>query len=433
MSILDGALLGAALLLALRFLVAPGGQGWRVHAPILAVVLLAAIQLAIEGVYWQFTPLYVLTALIVGFSRLARRGLLAKLLVGGMAAGTLAAFAILPVPRLPAPIGPHAVGTHTFRWIDPARLEAATDRPDDRRDVIAQAWYPAEKAPGGARSVYMDGLDRLPTKVNMLPGFMFKTFDGIDTHAVEDARVSTSKQRWPVVIFSHGYGAARAFYSSLAADLASRGYIVVALDHPYESAIVELADGTLALPIERFLPGDPDRVRYMDQRQVPRVGDISFVIDRLSADVELGPLAGRADPLRIAVAGHSFGGSAAVKAMSQDARIGAGADLDGMLRGGGEALPYPRPVLVIESDRDVTTYTPLYESRIDALLARAGPGSIRHEIEGANHFSFSDLEHFLAPPARPLARLALGGRRPAAAVQRETVDALDRFLQQALR
>lgn len=431
MSFLDAALLGAALLLALWSLVASRGQGWRAWAPVVAVAVLAAAQVAIEGFYWQFTPLYLLVILSAGGMVLHRRRWLAAS-IGVLAAASIAPFTVLPVPTLPAPSGPFAVGTTTYRWVDGSRPETATDAADDRRNVIVQAWYPAADRASGPTSVYMDGLERLPPKVQMLPGFVLWSFDAVDTHAVVEAPVSPARPRWPVVIFSHGYGAARAFYTGMAVDLASRGYIVLALDHPYESALVELADGTLALPIERFLPGDPDRARYMEQRQSPRVKDIRFVVDRLTADEGMGPLAARADLSRIIAAGHSFGGSAAIGALGEDPRIVAGADLDGMLRGGVEALPRARPVLVIESDHQVTSYTPLYHARIEALMARAGPASIRHEIQGANHFSFSDLERFLAPPARPLARLALGGDRSAAAVQRETVDVLDRFLAEAL-
>lgn len=431
MSFLDAALLGAALILALWSLVASRGQGWRAWAPVMAVAVLAAAQLAAEGFYRQFTPLYFLGILCAGGMVLRRRRWLAAP-IGLLAAGSVAAFAVLPVPTLPTLSGPFAIGTTTYRWVDDSRPEAATDAADDRRNVIVQAWYPAADRASGPTSVYMDGLERLPPKVQMLPGFVLRSFGAIDTRAVVAAPVSPARPRWPVVIFSHGYGAARAFYTGMAADLASRGYIVLALDHPYESALVELADGTLALPIERFLPQDPDRVRYMEERQSPRVKDIRYVVDRLIADEGLGPLAARADLSRIIAAGHSFGGSAAIGALGEDRRIVAGADLDGMLRGGVEALPQPRPVLVIESDHRVTSYTPLYHARIEVLMARAGPGSIRHEIKGANHFSFSDLESFLAPPARPLARLALGGDRPAAAVQRETVEVLDRFLTAAL-
>ncbi|WP_280220668.1 hypothetical protein [Nocardia neocaledoniensis] len=40
-----------------------------------------------------------------------------------------------------------------------------------------------------------------------------------------------------MVLFSPGYGAPRAFYSGLVADLASRGLIVLAPDHPNEVAV----------------------------------------------------------------------------------------------------------------------------------------------------------------------------------------------------
>ena len=97
----------------------------------------------------------------------------------------------------------------------------------------------------------MDGLKSLPPQVSILPGFMLKSFGAIDTHAAEPAPILKDK-RWPIVIFSHGYGATRSSYSSLAAGLASRGYVVVTLDHPYESAVTELADGSIVADANDF-------------------------------------------------------------------------------------------------------------------------------------------------------------------------------------
>lgn len=428
MSWLDAAILATTIVAAILWAVAP-----RRLLPLLrALALLAGAQVAVEGAYWQFLPLYVLLGLFAVLAVRGRIGRWGRAALALAALTSLSAWAILPVPRLPAPSGPYAVGSVTWRWVDSARAEDATTEPNDRRNVIAQAWYPAAAGAKGPHSIYIDGVGRLPSKVNQLPRFILRHFDRIDTHAIAGAAVSNARATWPVVIFSPGYGAPRAFYTSLVSDLASRGCVVIALDHPYESAVTELADGSIAAPIEHFLPGDPDRIRYMETRIAPRVGDVRFVLDRIEDGRDLGPLAGRLDARRVAAIGHSFGGATSALAMAQDPRLVAGADLDGMLYGRVEQVALGRPFLVIESDHVVTGHPPLYLQRVASLFGRLGARGYRYEIRGVGHLSFTDAEAFFAPPARPVARLALTGSRPAAQARRASADLLDAFLDEAL-
>jgi predicted dienelactone hydrolase len=428
---LDIALVGLALLAALAFLFSSSVPARVRTALLLTVGALAVVQLAAEGLYWQFLPLYVLAALLGALLWRGAIGWLSRLAVTGAALASLAAWSVLAVPELPRPLGAHPVGTVVYRWVDPTRLETATETPDDHRNVVAQAWYPITDT-RGPRRVYMDGLDRLPAKVNVLPGFVFRSFGAIDTHAVEGAPVSQASSKWPTVIFSPGYGAPRAFYTGLATGLASRGFIVIALDHPYESAIVELADGTVATPIETFLPSDPDRIRYMEVRLKPRVGDVRFLLDQLERGRGLSPLEGRVDLTRIAAVGHSFGGATAAVAAAADRRLAAAADVDGMLYGAVENSSLGRPFLVLESDQQVTRHPDLYVRRTEQLLQRLGATGYRYQLRGANHLSFTDAEFFFARPARPLVRLAIGGSRSAESAQRATVNLLAAFLSEAL-
>lgn len=432
MSALDAVLLGSALLAAVLWIFAGERLKRTLRWAPVTLGVLAGVQLVTEGYYWQFLPLYVLIALMAVLALRGRAGWLSRTALGLAALASLGVWAVLAVPVLPAPKGPHAVGSATYRWVDASRREDATDDPADRRNVVAQAFYPTAPNARGPHSVYMDGIGRMPPKVTLLPGFIFESFGRVQTHALAGASVSTPKGPWPVVIFSPGYGAPRAFYTSLAADLASRGFVVMVLDHPYESPAVELADGSLATPIERFLPNDPDRTRYMETRIQPRVGDVSYALDRLAAGRDLGPLGGGADLQRVAVVGHSFGGATAALALARDPRLKAGADVDGMLYGGVEAVSLGRPFLVIESDRGVTKHPQLYLQRVESLFGRLGAPAYRYEIKGANHFSFTDAEQFFAPPARPLTRRIFGGSRPSAQTLRITADLLESFLRASL-
>lgn len=54
--------------------------------------------------------------------------------------------------------------------------------------------------------------------------------------------------KWPLLIFSHGVGCSRLMYSSLCGELASRGYIVCAVEHrdgTGPSSSIRLMDGTI--------------------------------------------------------------------------------------------------------------------------------------------------------------------------------------------
>ncbi|MDP9605689.1 UNVERIFIED_ORG: putative dienelactone hydrolase [Variovorax paradoxus] len=435
MSMLDGAIVLVAVGLAL-IAAATRRVNRRVVIAVSAALLVACVfQLWREGLYWQYLPVHALLAalLVLGWrrSRPSPRRALAWLGRGGvvgLAMVTLLAWSFVPVPELPAPRGPYAVGTQVFRWVDGERAEDATADPDDRRNVVVQAWYPAASGQGAAPR-YIDGLGRLPSFVSLIPGLVMQRYDRIDTHARVDAPVATQRTRWPVVLFSPGYGASRAFYSGLLADLASRGFVVLALDHAYEAPVVELADGRLATPVERFLPDDPDRLRYMSERQSVRAADLRFVAGQIGRPGAFGPLlSGRLDPQRIAAIGHSFGGASAVEAAMSDARIRAVANIDGTLYGRAAIDPMPVPFLLLESDHRETRHSRHYLQGNLSLVQHARAGGYRYQIAEANHYGFTDVPLYLSAPARFAAVVLIGGSRGPALTQAAGNDVLAAFL-----
>jgi hypothetical protein len=60
-----------------------------------------------------------------------------------------------------------------------------------------------------------------------------------------------------------------------------------------------------------------------------RAADVCFVLDELTGTHPVCPGAGLIDASRMAMAGHSAGGAAAIPAMLADSRIRAGIDMDG--------------------------------------------------------------------------------------------------------
>jgi predicted dienelactone hydrolase len=258
---------------------------------------------------------------------------------------------------------------------------------------------------------------------------VLRRFGQIDTHAIRAAALAPRQGPWPVVIFSPGYGAPRAFYTGLATALASRGFVVLALDHPYEVAVTQLADGRVVGPQEHFLPNDPDRTQYMAGQQVVRAADVIFVLDQIARPGVLGPqLSGRIDTARVAVIGHSFGGAAAAAAMDQDPRVVAAANLDGTPYGALPTRVLKGPFLVVQSDYAETHHSQAFIQGNAALLRNATAPSFHYEIKRANHFSFTDAPLFFSPPGRWLLARLIGGARGPVDTQHASADILAAFL-----
>jgi dienelactone hydrolase len=393
-----------------------------------AVLFLGVLQLAIEGLCWQFLPGYALLAAITLYAWWRPHGWVRLLALLGLAVAAIcaaAAWIFLPVPRLTEPAGPYALGTQVFRWVDASRPEPATGDPSDQRNVVVQAWYPAAADSVGTQAAYLDGANRLPPFVTVLPRFVFQRYGRIDTQGTLNAAVQ-HQRKWPVVLFSPGYGAPRAFYTSVVTGLASRGYAVLAIDHPYESAVTELADGRIATTVENFSSDSRGRIRFMEERLEVRAADVRFVLDQLVRPSHA--LFEHFDLTRVSAMGHSFGGATAAVSMERDQRIMAAANIDGTLYGPIAGKRLPHPFLLLESDHRDTGHSEHYREGNRRLLENSSSRAYRYQILRANHFSFTDVPLFFSPPARLGLALMLGGARGPTETHRATVEILAAFL-----
>lgn len=432
MLILDVTVLGAVLAVAAWRLMAPA---WRPKLRIAAIglgLLLAAAQWAFYGFTWQSVPAYLLLA--VSALPPIRTGAvlrwLGRLSWVGIAAACISVWLLPAVPTLPAPDGPHAVAAQIYRWNDFSRDEPHTADPNDHRSVIAQAWYPTtrrERSAEYARVPYIDGIGRMPRQVSVMPGFLLHRYSQIDTHAEAAAPLASSDRPWPVVIFSPGYGAPRAVYTGLATQLASRGFVVFVLDHPYESAVTELPDGRV-VGLREIFP--PDRSQFMPNQQALRTADIRFVIDQLAHPDALSPPLrdGGIDTSKVALIGHSFGGAASIMAMSEDPRVVAAANIDGTPYGDLPDRQLDRPFLLLQSDYAETHHGELFINGNGKLLAATNAPAFHYEMKRANHYSFTDVPFFFAPPGRWLLAQMMGGGRGPASTHEATADIVAAFL-----
>ena len=184
-------------------------------------------------------------------------------------------------PTLPEPSGPFQVGSEVFRWVDADRPESITANADDSRQVIAQAWYPSDTSEGHPTTYIEDGA--LLSIVNTLPRAVFSDFDGVDTHATDLVPVSGDREVWPVLVFSPGLWVARQSYTALVTKLASRGYVIVAMSHAYDSPAVLFSDGRSAED-----SADPVRDEIPMAQQIDiRAADGMFVLNQLNMSLRV--------------------------------------------------------------------------------------------------------------------------------------------------
>jgi dienelactone hydrolase len=149
----------------------------------------------------------------------------------------------------------------------------------------------------------------------------------VRTNAVSDATPAGPARGLPLVVLSPGFTNPRSTLTALAENLASHGYVVAGTDHTYESHATAFPDGrvTTCLAREARRRGSG----FWEKVVAGRAADICFVLDELTGARPSWPGAGLIDPSRIAMAGHSVGGAAALAALLADPRISAGLDMDG--------------------------------------------------------------------------------------------------------
>ncbi|MDR3437302.1 hypothetical protein [Telmatospirillum sp.] len=211
-------------------------------------------------------------------------------------------------PELSA-YGRHAIGVRTLHFVNPGqidilKIDPQSAKPDPLprydRPLTVEVWYPAEPNAHGTtalKAFIRDG----KTEVELLG------------KAIRDAAPDRDVTGLPLVIISHGFPGNRYLLSPLAENIASKGYVVAAIDHLDSTYQTMSARGFSSTLVNRPL----DQLFVLNQ------------IARLSHDPK-SFLDGKVDTNDTAVIGYSMGGYGAL--------IVAGA---GVTRKAAESVDYP--------------------------------------------------------------------------------------------
>jgi hypothetical protein len=409
---------------------------WLSLLPALAA-LLVVIHLVVEEYRWQMVPAYALAAIIFvgmvwGIRQAAepqreapsrRRRLLALIgaTLGLLVLALAAVFSvILPVFSLPEPTGLYAVGTQYYYWTDVDRPDEYTTDTGEFREVSAQIWYPAELS-GDEKPIRYMSLDAARTLSRFwnIPEFLLDHFALVRTHAYLGADMAQTGKPFPVITYSTS--GLMSAHMTLFEELASHGYIIVCIGHPYwnpfvygsggeiipfdgqnekyqawwaeaDSAHVEEAKSqvTLAKTTEAqeraFI-----RLNELMPLAVPDLRtwaeDIGFVLDELDAmNHGAGLLAGALDLERVGVMGFSKGGATAGQFCVTDERCKAGINLTGFMYGDIVDINLDVPFFFINEEE---LWCPdCYVNEL--FFKRAESSAYQMKIRGARHTNFGD-------------------------------------------
>ena len=290
--------------------------------------------------------------------------------------------------ELPKPTGPYTVGTVIYNWMDESRDDIVSKAPDDKRQLAVQIWYPAEVEKNSKPAPYMPDLAVLRTHFEQTGADQLAR---IRTNSAWQANLSDAQPKYPVIVFSHGRGTPRSYYTMLMEELASHGYVVAAIDHPYIGLVA--LNGKIAPLHARWTdppPGglrdktDEERDRYWSEAENLLSVDQRFVLDQIERLNRNDPdkrFTGRFDLERVGMAGHSKGFVS--QTCGRDKRFKACLNLDGVPAMAERENGFRQPFMTMRDGDDSPRTTLIYEN-----LRNVGYDVL---IRGAGHNSYLDL------------------------------------------
>jgi predicted dienelactone hydrolase len=418
------------------------------YAVFLASVI-AAIQALAEGARWQIVPAYVLAlassaasglCIVLPPKKNVRRNLGKRLIIGGSVCIGALLFIVslvlpilLPVFHLAAPSGPYQIGTTVYHWIDSGRQEIFSANPADRRQLMAQVWYPVKGDLSSARAPYVDDAAAMSAGLAQalsssgsakLPSFFFDHFAYVRTHAIPSAPIATDKASFPVLIYVAGLEGFRQLSMFQVENLVSHGYVVVGLDQPYTAAAVTFPNGQVIKGLAK-----PQIQPLIDQSISPVANaptlngrplldgilpylaqDVTFTLSQLAVLNASDPgatVTGHLDLDHVGVFGVSLGAMVAGEACHKDSSISACLMMDAampadVVRSGlqqpGMWLTRPASDMRLErarsggwSEKDIQETL----STMQTTYTKAKPGSSYYvSISGMFHLNFTDTPYW---------------------------------------
>lgn len=318
---------------------------------------------------------------------------------------------------LPKPTGLYLIGTTKLYLTDSSRNDPFKRK--EHRKVIVKVWYPCSvKEDRKPEKYLMDYPLDVVYNAFKTKGLLKKWIAELmeyDTHSYPDAIISNRKESFPVLFFNPGfYFGLPDLYVSIMEELASHGYIVCSINHPYEQPYIKINDKELFLKRKRaqwaylqLMVADMFQWKAREsEKQIEEItkyyhkmlhrfnktvnlwaDDTEFVWSYFSKfqGNERHAIIDKMDLESIAVFGQSLGGAVAGELCARNSVFLAGANLDCFQFGKPIVQPIEQPFMLMQSQYNDSWNlgnTINYKENIGDFAFLEFPGS--------SHFVFSD-------------------------------------------
>ena len=327
--------------------------------------------------------------------------------------------------ELPKPVGKHIVGITQLDFTDKSRTQVFPFEENNAcRKIPVTIFYPADND-GGKNSAPYSSPELLEAIGKLTFGLFSKSVAKVKTNCYQDVPISTSKNRYPVIIFNHGYGGYTMQNTVLCSDLASLGYIVVSIGHPYESSGVKYLDGEVIRISETALKNvksgnsfqawievfKASGKKYYSDSEAMELAEYFFkhiarnvnenikiwVDDSVFVAEQLFKLnEGKVESifknklnldLGIGITGHSYGGATAAQACLNSDRFVAGINIDGGTCGNFLYKDINKPFMLIGSHliKNISRTTYIYNTKDTYIVT----------LDNTQHLGYSDAVFIL--------------------------------------
>lgn len=318
----------------------------------------------------------------------------------------------MALATLPQPTGSYGVGKSIHHLIDAERDEK---HESGKRELLLHVYYPSHVQ--GSSAYAPDIIPFIKEKLRYMLNIdeqALQYLDSFKEHTEMHAPLAGAQQKFPVLFFSPGMGDPVEINTALLEEMASHGYVVIAINHTYGVDPTVFPDG-------RVMRLDPELARFwfaehrsfediLDDEHDYWVQDAHFVINAMRSIQETDSYAflkDRIDYNALVYVGHSLGGGVALQISRERSDMQACVDLDAIVFGQKEKRlqPLTVPCLFIIGGKvvgdELLAKNNISRSKYDQLVVPRHPRLLYEKlavpayyvtIENAHHNSFSDTD-----------------------------------------